>query len=161
MLHVKDGHQKFRQGDFSLKDESRAGRPEKIETDELHASTAGYKLYANWKGACRTAWHYAASHFRTITYDGKGSEEFEFYKKSSELFCTPNIFNITDSDSRLMKWRLKRVWLWNHIYDRHGNTNADVLNRYPIQTKRSTNFVIMKIKGKKKTTKITKKRRRK
>jgi len=36
MPHVKDG-QKFRQGDFSFKDESRAGRPEKIETDELQA----------------------------------------------------------------------------------------------------------------------------
>ena len=33
----KRWYQKFRQGDFSLKDESRAGRPEKIETDELQA----------------------------------------------------------------------------------------------------------------------------
>ena len=33
----KRRYQKFRQGDFSLKDESRAGRPEKIETDELQA----------------------------------------------------------------------------------------------------------------------------
>jgi len=28
-------YQKFRQGDFSLEDEPRAGRPQKIETDEL------------------------------------------------------------------------------------------------------------------------------
>ncbi|EGI62716.1 Mariner Mos1 transposase [Acromyrmex echinatior] len=33
----KRRYQEFRQGDFSLKDESRAGRPEKIETDELQA----------------------------------------------------------------------------------------------------------------------------
>ena len=33
----KRWYQKFCQGDFSLKDESRAGRPEKIETDELQA----------------------------------------------------------------------------------------------------------------------------
>ena len=33
----KRWYQKFRQGDFSLKDESRAGCPEKIETDELQA----------------------------------------------------------------------------------------------------------------------------
>jgi len=33
----KRWYQKFRQGDFSLQDESRAGRPEKIETDELQA----------------------------------------------------------------------------------------------------------------------------
>ncbi|EGI60875.1 Mariner Mos1 transposase [Acromyrmex echinatior] len=33
----KRRYQKFRKGDFSLKDESRAGRPEKIETDELQA----------------------------------------------------------------------------------------------------------------------------
>ena len=31
----KRWYQKFRQGHFSFKDESRAGRPEKIETDEL------------------------------------------------------------------------------------------------------------------------------
>jgi len=30
------------------------------------ASTAGYKFYANWKGACRTTWRSAASHFRTL-----------------------------------------------------------------------------------------------
>jgi len=29
---------------------------------------------AQTEGACRTAWHYAASHFRMFTYDGKGSE---------------------------------------------------------------------------------------
>jgi len=40
----KRWYKKFRQGDFSLKDEPRAGRPQKIETDELHA---GYKLCAN------------------------------------------------------------------------------------------------------------------
>jgi len=33
----KRWYQKFRQGDFSLEDESRAGRPQKIETDELQA----------------------------------------------------------------------------------------------------------------------------
>jgi len=36
ILHVNDGH-KFRQGDFSLEDEPRAGRPQNIETDELQA----------------------------------------------------------------------------------------------------------------------------
>jgi len=30
-------YQKFRQGDFSLEDEPRTGRPQKIETDELQA----------------------------------------------------------------------------------------------------------------------------
>jgi len=33
----KRWYQKFRQGDFSLEDEGRAGRPQKIETDELQA----------------------------------------------------------------------------------------------------------------------------
>jgi len=33
----KRWYQKFRQGDFSLEDELRAGRPQKIETDELQA----------------------------------------------------------------------------------------------------------------------------
>ncbi|KAL6257781.1 hypothetical protein P5V15_011366 [Pogonomyrmex californicus] len=33
----KRWYQKFRQGDFSLEDEPRAGRPQKIETDELQA----------------------------------------------------------------------------------------------------------------------------
>jgi len=33
----KKWHQKFRQGDFSLEDEPRAKRPQKIETDELQA----------------------------------------------------------------------------------------------------------------------------
>ncbi|KAL6267958.1 hypothetical protein P5V15_001027 [Pogonomyrmex californicus] len=33
----KRWYQKFRQGDFSLEDEPCAGRPQKIETDELQA----------------------------------------------------------------------------------------------------------------------------
>ncbi|EFN82336.1 Histone-lysine N-methyltransferase SETMAR, partial [Harpegnathos saltator] len=33
----KRWYQKFRQGDFSLENEPRAGRPQKIETDELQA----------------------------------------------------------------------------------------------------------------------------
>jgi len=33
----KTWYQKFRQGDFSLKDEPRAGRSQKIETDEWRA----------------------------------------------------------------------------------------------------------------------------
>jgi len=33
----KRWYQKFRQGDSSLEDEPRAGRPQKIETDELQA----------------------------------------------------------------------------------------------------------------------------
>ncbi|KAL6268357.1 hypothetical protein P5V15_001490 [Pogonomyrmex californicus] len=33
----KRWYQKFRQGDFSLEDEPRAGRSQKIETDELQA----------------------------------------------------------------------------------------------------------------------------
>jgi len=33
----KRRYQKFHQGDFSFEDEPRAGRPQKIETDELHA----------------------------------------------------------------------------------------------------------------------------
>jgi len=33
----KRWYHKFRQGDFSLKDEPRVGRPQKIETDELQA----------------------------------------------------------------------------------------------------------------------------
>ncbi|KAL6265801.1 hypothetical protein P5V15_002618 [Pogonomyrmex californicus] len=33
----KRWYQKFRQGDFSLEDEPRAGHPQKIETDELQA----------------------------------------------------------------------------------------------------------------------------
>ncbi|KAL6265755.1 hypothetical protein P5V15_002561 [Pogonomyrmex californicus] len=33
----KRWYQKFRQGDFSLEDEPRAGRPQKIETNELQA----------------------------------------------------------------------------------------------------------------------------
>jgi len=31
----KRWYQKFRQGDFNLEDEPHAGRPQKIETDEL------------------------------------------------------------------------------------------------------------------------------
>jgi len=69
-LHVKDSIKNFAR-DFSLEDEPRAGRPSKIETDELQA---GYKLCANWKKTCKTAWRYAASHFRTFTCDGKDSE---------------------------------------------------------------------------------------
>jgi len=36
-ITYKRWYQKFRQGDFSLEDEPRAGRPQKIETDELQA----------------------------------------------------------------------------------------------------------------------------
>ena len=71
----------FRQGDFSLKDESRAERPEKIETDELQAlldinSTQTKKELAEQLGVTQQA----------ISVRIK----IEFYKKSSELFCTPN-----------------------------------------------------------------------
>jgi len=38
----KRWYQKFRQEDFSLKDEPRAGRPQKIETDELQLLDINY-----------------------------------------------------------------------------------------------------------------------
>ena len=99
MLHVKVAvshatckrwYQKFRQGDFSLKDESRAGRPEKIETDELQAlldinSTQTEKELAEQLGS------------KPFPYDYIRWERFRrlnFTKKSSELFCTPNILII-------------------------------------------------------------------
>jgi len=68
----KRWYQKFRQEDLSLKDEPPAGRPQKIEADELQALLDINA--ANRKGACRTVWRYAASHFCTFTYDGKGLE---------------------------------------------------------------------------------------
>jgi len=62
-------YQKFRQGDFSLEDE----RPQRIEVDELYTlldinSAQTEKKLAEQPGV-------TASHFRTFTYDGKGSEE--------------------------------------------------------------------------------------
>ena len=81
----KRWYQKFRQGDFSLKDESRAGRPEKIETDELQAlldinSAQTEKELAEQLGVTQQA-----ISVRLHT---------NFTKKSSELFCTPNIKNV-------------------------------------------------------------------
>jgi len=67
----KRWYQKFRQGDFSLEDEPRAGRPQKIETDELQALLDINSAQTEKELA---AWRYAANHFRTFTYDGKGSE---------------------------------------------------------------------------------------
>ena len=63
MLHVKDGIKSFGKEISVLK--MSAGRPEKIETDELQAlldinSTQTEKELAEQLGA--------ASHFRTITY---------------------------------------------------------------------------------------------
>ena len=71
--------------DFSLKDESRAGRPEKIETDELQVlldinSTQTEKKLAEQLSVTQQA---ISVRLHTI--------KIEFYKKSSELFCTPNI----------------------------------------------------------------------
>jgi len=68
----KRWYQEFRQGNFSLEDESHAGHPQR---NGRIANTAGYKLCANWKGTCRTAWRYAAKHFRMFTYDGKVQKE--------------------------------------------------------------------------------------
>jgi len=67
----KRWYQKFRQRDISLQDEPRAGRPQKIEMNELQAlldinSAQTEKELAKQR--------YATSHFRTFTYDGKGSE---------------------------------------------------------------------------------------
>jgi len=71
----KRWYQKFRQGDFSLEDESRAGRPQKIKTDELQAllninSVQTEKELAEQLGV--------TSHFVcfvcTFIYDGKSSE---------------------------------------------------------------------------------------
>jgi len=67
----KKWYEKFRQDSF-LEDESRARRPQKIETDELQAlrDIKSEKEFAEQLGKpC-----YTASHFCTFTYDGKGSE---------------------------------------------------------------------------------------
>ena len=84
----KRWYQKFRQGDFSLKDESRAGRPEKIETDELQAlldinSTQTEKELAEQLGVTQQA----------IPYDYIRWERFRrlnFTKKKLRTFCIPN-----------------------------------------------------------------------
>ena len=73
-------YQKFRQGDFSLKDESRAGRPEKIETDELQAlldinSTQTEKELAEQFGVMQQA---IFVRLHTI--------KIEFYKKKAQNF---------------------------------------------------------------------------
>jgi len=81
----KRWYQKFRQGDFSLKDESRAGRPEKIVTDELQAlldinSTQTEKELAEQLGVTQQA-------ISVRLHTNKDC----ILQKSSELFCTPNI----------------------------------------------------------------------
>jgi len=68
----KRWYQKFRQEDFSLEDKPRARRLQKNETDELQALLDINP--AQTEKACEIALRYAASHFRTFTYDGKGSE---------------------------------------------------------------------------------------
>ena len=76
----KRWYQKFRQGDFSLKDESRAGRPEKIETDELQAlldinSAQTEKELAEQLGVTQQA---ISVRLHTI--------KIEFYKKKLRTF---------------------------------------------------------------------------
>jgi len=65
-------YQKFRQGDFSLEDEPRARRPQKIETDELQALLDINSAQTETELAVQ---RYAASHFRTFTYHGKVQKE--------------------------------------------------------------------------------------
>jgi len=75
---------------MSLKDESRAGCPEKIETDELQAlldinSTQTEKELAEQLGVMQQA-----ISVRLHT------NRLNFTKKSSELFCIPNIYEVIE-----------------------------------------------------------------
>ena len=85
MLHVKDGIKSFAKEISVLKMSRVLERPEKIETDELQAlldinSTQTEKELAEQLGVTQQA---ISVRLHTI--------KIEFYKKSSELFCTPNI----------------------------------------------------------------------
>jgi len=71
-ITCKRWYQKFRQGDFSLEDESCAGRPQKFETDELQALMD--INFAQTEKERAEQRDYTASHFRTFTYDGKGRQ---------------------------------------------------------------------------------------
>jgi len=66
----KRWYQEFRQEDFSLEAELRAGHPQKIETDELQALLDINSAQTEKQNSLP----YAAIHFRTFTYDEKGSE---------------------------------------------------------------------------------------
>ena len=84
MLTCKRWYQKFRQGDFSLKDESRAGRPEKIETDELQAlldinSTQTEKELAEQLGVMQQAISVRLHRMGKV-------QKVEFYKKKLRIF---------------------------------------------------------------------------
>jgi len=65
-ITCKRWYQKFRHGNFSLEDEPRAGRPQKIEMDQLQALLDIYSTQPENE--------LAVSHFRLLTYDGKDSE---------------------------------------------------------------------------------------
>jgi len=68
----KRWYQKFCQGDFSREDESRAGRPQKIETDELQALLDINFAQTEKEIAEQLDIRQQAS---TFIYDGKGSKE--------------------------------------------------------------------------------------
>jgi len=65
----KRRYQKFCQGDFSLEDEQRAARLQKIETDALQALLDVNSAETEKKLGVGVAWCYAASYSRTFTME--------------------------------------------------------------------------------------------
>jgi len=65
------------------------------------ASTTGYKLCANWKGACRTAWRYIANHFRR-------------QQKLTAWHCTHFTFKVPEkkfsAQNHYRRWKVDSLW---------------------------------------------------
>ncbi|KAL6260812.1 hypothetical protein P5V15_008338 [Pogonomyrmex californicus] len=103
----KRWYQKFRQGDFSLEDEPRAGRPQKIETDELQAlldiNSAQLKrslalrskpfpyVYIRWERFRKKADRFRMNCPKTTKIVGVRLHSFCFQSSEKKIFCTKSL----------------------------------------------------------------------
>ncbi|KAL6258144.1 hypothetical protein P5V15_010066 [Pogonomyrmex californicus] len=106
----KRWYQKFRQGDFSLEDELRAGRPQKIETDELQAlldinSAQTEKelaeqlgvtqpfpyVYIRWERFRRKADGFRMNCSKTTKIVGVTLHSLCFQSSGKKIFCTKSL----------------------------------------------------------------------
>jgi len=112
-ITCKRCYQKFRQGDFSLEDEPRTGRSQKIETDELEAlltlnsaqtknklaeqlgvtqQTISVRLHMGWKSFRRKAnGRFYMNYSKTTKIDGVTLHSLCFQSSGKKIFCTKSL----------------------------------------------------------------------